>query len=190
MEKREIKQNYDVPKMLLGLRIKKAREYRGIPITMFADMLSIDYPSLYRYEKGIIKPNKVMVERIADKLDINLEWLVDPDSGNLFDILEMDQKCNINEVIAKIENTLGNELEHLKKTKYKYKEDDIRNELLQYIFVKSEKIKGDKIAKIYEIAIEDLKKQSHLKNRRLFSQIISSLDVETLEHISKLIMGE
>ena len=60
----------------IGLRIKKRREELGKKQNEFADEIKIDSASLSRYERGVQNPTLETIIRIADGLEVSLDYLV------------------------------------------------------------------------------------------------------------------
>lgn len=62
-------------KIEVGKRIRKAREFRVLGTVECAKLLGIDYTLLSRWEHGRIKPRPKSIKKIADVLDVDVNWL-------------------------------------------------------------------------------------------------------------------
>ena len=59
----------------IGQRIRKAREFRVLGVVECAELLDVDYTLLSRWEHGHIKPRPKSLKRIADVLNVDVNWL-------------------------------------------------------------------------------------------------------------------
>lgn len=60
---------------LIGERIKEAREKKGLSQRALADKLAISQPAIVQFEKGYKIPNTVMVNALADVLDVTTDYI-------------------------------------------------------------------------------------------------------------------
>ena len=64
--------------VIIGIRIKQAREEKGLTQGELADALGLNKSTIQRYEAAIIEKIKLpIIDAIAQKLDVNPEWLSD-----------------------------------------------------------------------------------------------------------------
>ena len=64
---------------MLGKRINEIRKKRGITAQSMADMLHINIRSYRNYESGHREPSVDFIIRIADILDVSLDYLLGRD---------------------------------------------------------------------------------------------------------------
>lgn len=61
--------------MLFGERLQKARKERKVSQDELAKMLGVHAPIIGRYERGEVKPSIEVAAKIADALDVSLDYL-------------------------------------------------------------------------------------------------------------------
>lgn len=64
---------YDLSKF--PQRLKQSRVNRKMTYRQLSDMAKVDSANLFRYEQGKYLPTLPVVIRIANVLDVSLEWL-------------------------------------------------------------------------------------------------------------------
>lgn len=59
----------------IGQRIRKAREFRVLGTIECAELIGTDYTLLSRWEHGHTKPRPKSLKKIADVLNVDVNWL-------------------------------------------------------------------------------------------------------------------
>ena len=65
------------------MKIKEIRLLRKIKQKDFAKMIGVAPSTLFRYEKGLLEPDIVMLKKIATALSTNVDTIIDFDSPML-----------------------------------------------------------------------------------------------------------
>lgn len=61
---------------LLALRLRNARQLRGLTLNELAEKVGLNKSTILRYEKGRIQtPKQPVVRALAEALDVNFAWL-------------------------------------------------------------------------------------------------------------------
>lgn len=61
---------------LLALRLRNARQLRGLTLNELAEKVGLNKSTVLRYEKGRIQtPKQPVVRALAEALDVNFAWL-------------------------------------------------------------------------------------------------------------------
>ncbi len=60
---------------LIGERIKEAREKNNLSQRALADKLAVSQPAIVQWEKGYKIPNTMMMNALADVLDVTTDYL-------------------------------------------------------------------------------------------------------------------
>ena len=60
---------------LIGERIKEAREKKALSQRALADKLAVSQPAVVQWEKGYKIPNTLMMNALADVLDVTTDYL-------------------------------------------------------------------------------------------------------------------
>jgi transcriptional regulator with XRE-family HTH domain len=104
-------------KINIGKRIKFAREYRDMSKSELAKNIGVLYQDVVRYEKTSREPHPTTLKKIADALDININYFLDEyESDN------EDGNLPIDPYLPKSESNYGELL--------KAKKDAIKNRIL------------------------------------------------------------
>jgi len=61
---------------MLGKRLKKAREAKGLSQVGLAKALSVTSATINRYEQGIRQPDPGTLHALADELEVSVDWLL------------------------------------------------------------------------------------------------------------------
>lgn len=61
---------------MLAERLKQAREEKGLSQIEMASKIGVSQAAYCYYEQGLRTPSSQMLIRIADLLDVSLDWLV------------------------------------------------------------------------------------------------------------------
>lgn len=69
--------------MSIALRLKKLRKEKNLNQSEFASLIGTSQANISRYEKGEIIPSSDFLSKIADKLGVNLNWLL-TGKGSMF----------------------------------------------------------------------------------------------------------
>lgn len=59
----------------IGQRIRKAREFKVLGVVECAELLGVDYTLLSRWEHDHIKPRPKSLKKIANVLNVDVNWL-------------------------------------------------------------------------------------------------------------------
>lgn len=59
----------------IGQRIRKAREFRILGVVECAELLDVDYTLLSRWEHDRTKPRPKSLKKIAEVLNVDVNWL-------------------------------------------------------------------------------------------------------------------
>ena len=78
--------------MLIGLRIKEARNSKQLTQKKLAEIINMSKTSICLYEKGVKTPSLKVFEKLASALDVSPEYLM----GNDLGVMENEHKIFIN----------------------------------------------------------------------------------------------
>lgn len=67
-------------KVLLGTRLRTARQQRGWSQVELAKLLNIYQQKYQKYEAGLVEPGIELIEKMAQVLDVDIDWLFGADS--------------------------------------------------------------------------------------------------------------
>ena len=68
---------FNLDHMSFGSRLLQARKAKGISQEDFAKMLGTKGPAIGRYERDEMKPSIELAARMAQFLDVSLDWMVE-----------------------------------------------------------------------------------------------------------------
>ena len=85
---------------MLGDRIKQLRKMKGFTQEEFAIKLNVVRQTVSKWEKGISVPDAIMIEKIADILDVTVNEILGGNINNEYD------KNDISNQLAKINEQL------------------------------------------------------------------------------------
>lgn len=72
-----MKQNFSIPTKAIGIRIKDARMKLGFNKQKeFAEAVGVSAGFLCQVEKGVKKPSSELLFAMANKFDVNLNWIL------------------------------------------------------------------------------------------------------------------
>lgn len=98
--------------MFRGDRLKDLREARHLTHQELADLLSVGYAQIYRFEAGKVDPGGDVLARIADLFKVSIDYLMDK-TDDPIPYLKVDNlSSEEREVISAMRN--GNRMEAIR----------------------------------------------------------------------------
>lgn len=63
--------------MNFGARLKWARKRKGLSQTQLGDLVNVSHATINRYENGVSEPSIDMIKKLAEVLDVSVEFLIE-----------------------------------------------------------------------------------------------------------------
>ncbi len=76
--------------MSIALRLKKLREEKNLNQVEFASLIGISQAAISHYERGEREPTADIISKIADKLNVNLNWLLTGEGSMFQELIPVD----------------------------------------------------------------------------------------------------
>ncbi|RJP60521.1 MAG: helix-turn-helix domain-containing protein [Deltaproteobacteria bacterium] len=81
----------------IGMKIKLRREVLGISQEKLGEMVGVTYQQIQKYEKGINKVNSEMLQKVANSLDVNVDFFFKDRDEEIYK--EAKESTGVKEVI-------------------------------------------------------------------------------------------